>query len=169
MLLLCSWSLHYAVAVSLDFVLCCHCVLGVCIMPSLCLWSLHYAVTVSLGFALYCHCVCGVCYTVIVSLDLCYAVTCVLDSGDSSAYTEISPPGSTFCADSYFSVHSTTRVTTVKDPGHSAKNAGGRLQLKPMYLTRVALCEVIRGTFAWCTQNAPRWQQFHVAPAMPAL
>ena len=21
----------------------------------------------------------------------------------------------------------------------------------------------------WCTQNAPRWQQFHVAPAMSAL
>ena len=21
----------------------------------------------------------------------------------------------------------------------------------------------------WCTQNAPKWQQFHVAPAIPAL
>ena len=21
----------------------------------------------------------------------------------------------------------------------------------------------------WCTQNAPTWQQFHVAPAIPAL
>ena len=24
-------------------------------------------------------------------------------------------------------------------------------------------------TVVWCTQNAPRWQQFHVAPAIPAL
>ena len=34
---------------------------------------------------------------------------------------EFSSPGSTFCADSYFGIRSI--------PGHSAKSAGGRLQL----------------------------------------
>ena len=36
----------------------------------------------------------------------------------------------------------------------------------PMYVDshEVTWCLVV-----WCTQNAPRWQQFHVAPAMPAL
>ena len=38
---------------------------------------------------------------------------------------EFSSPGSIFCADSYFGI----RSTPVKDPGHSAKSAGGRLQL----------------------------------------
>ena len=38
---------------------------------------------------------------------------------------EFSSPGSIFCADSYFGI----RSTPVKDPGDSAKSAGGRLQL----------------------------------------
>ena len=44
---------------------------------------------------------------------------------------EFSSPGSTFCADSYFSIRSTPVLPQqqVKDPGHSAKSAGGRLQL----------------------------------------
>ena len=37
---------------------------------------------------------------------------------------EFSSPGSTFCADSYFGIRSTPVL-----PGHSAKSAGGRLQL----------------------------------------
>ena len=51
--------------------------------------------------------------------------------------------------------------------GHSAKSAGGRLQLNTHtpYVCGFALSDVV----VWCTQNAPRWQQFHVAPAMPAL
>ena len=60
----------------------------------------------------------------------------------------------------------------MKDPGHSAKSAGGRLQLNmhaPCDLTYVALHEVTWCMAVWCTQNAPRRQQFHVAPAMPAL
>ena len=32
-----------------------------------------------------------------------------------------------------------------------------------------ALHEVTRCMVVWCTQNAPRLQQFHVAPAMPEL
>ena len=42
---------------------------------------------------------------------------------------EFSSPGSTFCADSYFGVRFHPCVTAIKDPGHSAKSAGGRLQL----------------------------------------
>ena len=44
---------------------------------------------------------------------------------------EFSSPGSTFCADSYFGIRSTPVLpqSHVKDPGHSAKSAGGRLQL----------------------------------------
>ena len=38
-----------------------------------------------------------------------------------------------------------------------------------MHLTYVALHELTWCMVVWCTQNAPRWQQFHVAPAMPAL
>ena len=45
------------------------------------------------------------------------------------AAEEFSSPGSTFSADSYFGIRSTPVLTQkhVKDPGHSAKSAGGRL------------------------------------------
>ena len=44
---------------------------------------------------------------------------------------ELSSPGSTICADSYFGIHSTPVLPQkhLKDPSHSAKSAGGRLQL----------------------------------------
>ena len=44
---------------------------------------------------------------------------------------ELSSPVSTFCADSSFGIRSTPvlRQQHVTDPGHSAKSAGGRLQL----------------------------------------
>ena len=49
----------------------------------------------------------------------------------AGAAGEVSSPGSTFCADSYFSIRSTPVLPQyhVKDPGQSAKSAGGRLQL----------------------------------------
>ena len=49
----------------------------------------------------------------------------------AGAAGKFSSPGSTFCADSYFGIRSTPVLPQqhVKDPGHSAKNAGGRLQL----------------------------------------
>ena len=49
----------------------------------------------------------------------------------AGAAGEFSSPGSTFCADSYFSICSTPVLPQehVKDPGHSAKSAGSRLQL----------------------------------------
>ena len=48
-----------------------------------------------------------------------------------AAAGEFSSPGSTFCADSYFGIRSTPVLQQqhVKDPGHSAKSAGDRLQL----------------------------------------
>ena len=44
---------------------------------------------------------------------------------------EFSSPVSAFCADSYFSSYSTLMLLQyyIKDPGHSAESAGGRLQL----------------------------------------
>ena len=49
----------------------------------------------------------------------------------AGAEGEFSSPWSTFCADSYFGIRSTPVLPQehVKDPGHSVKNAGGRLQL----------------------------------------
>ena len=49
----------------------------------------------------------------------------------AGAAGEFSSPWSTFCADSYFGILSTLVLPQwhVKDPGHSAKSAGGRLQL----------------------------------------
>ena len=41
--------------------------------------------------------------------------------------------------------------------------------LTRMHLTYVALHEVTWFMVVWCTQNAPRRQQFYVAPAMSAL
>ena len=45
-----------------------------------------------------------------------------------------------FCADSYFDIRSTPMLPyyQVKDPGHSAKSAGGRFQVKHMRPTYVA-------------------------------
>ena len=37
-----------------------------------------------------------------------------------------------------------------------------------MHMTYVALHEVTWCMIVWCTQNEPKWQQLHVAPAMPA-
>ena len=52
----------------------------------------------------------------------------------------------------------------VIDPGHSAKSAGGRLQLNTHspYLCGFAWSYMVHGT-----HNAPRRQQIHVASAMP--
>ena len=49
----------------------------------------------------------------------------------AGAAGEFYSPGSTFCADSYFGIRSTPVLPQwhVEDPGHSAKSAGGRLQL----------------------------------------
>ena len=57
----------------------------------------------------------------------------------AGAAGKFSSPGSTFCADSYFGIRSTLVLlqSHVKDPAHSAKSAGGRLQLKHTYTLRI--------------------------------
>ena len=78
----------------------------------------------------------------------------------AGAAGEFSSPGSTFCADSYFGIRSTLVLPQqhVKDPGHSAQRA--------KHLRMWLLHEVTRCMVVWCKQNAPRRQQFHVAPAL---
>ena len=64
------------------------------------------------------------------------------------------------------------RVTAVarQDPGHSAKSAGGRLQLNTHtpYVCGFAWSDMEHGCMVYI-ELAPRRLQFHVAPAMPAL
>ena len=77
--------------------------------------------------------------------------------------------GSTFSADSYFGIHSTPVLPQqhVKNLGHSAKSAGGRLQLNAHapHVCGFAWHHVTWCVVVWCTQNALRQQQFHNAPA----
>ena len=90
----------------------------------------------------------------------------------AGAAGEFSSPGSTFYADSYFGIRSTPVLPQqhVKDPGHSAKSAGGRLQLNTHtpYVCGFAWCDMEYGCMVY-TELAPIRLQFHVAPAMPAL
>ena len=76
---------------------------------------------------------------------------------------EFSSPGLTFCADSYFSICSTPRVTAVacKDPGHPAKSAGGRLQLNTHtpYACGFASSDMVHGYVVY-TGLAPRHCSF---------
>ena len=68
----------------------------------------------------------------------------------------------------YIGIRSTP-VYHVKDPGHSAKSVGGRLQLNmhAPYTCGFAWSNMVRACMY--TKIAPGWQQFHVAPTMPAL
>ena len=52
-------------------------------------------------------------------------------SSPGGAAGEVSSPRSALCADCYFGIRSTSVLPQyhVNDPGHSAKGAGGRLQL----------------------------------------
>ena len=65
----------------------------------------------------------------------------------TGAAEEVSSPESAFCADCYCGIRSNPVLPQqhVKDPGHSAKSASGRLQLNthtPRNPTYVALNEV---------------------------
>ena len=53
----------------------------------------------------------------------------------------------------------------VKDPGHSAKSAGGRLQLNTHtpYVCGSAQSDTVHGCMVY-TEREPTRQQFHVAP-----
>ena len=61
------------------------------------------------------------------------------------------------------------RVTAVarKRPRSFCQKRRWQVTTEHAYTLRMWLWMKWHG--AWCTQNAPRWQQFHVAPGMPAL
>ena len=62
------------------------------------------------------------------------------------------------------------RFTAVEDPGHSARSAGGRLQLNTHtpYVCGFAWSDIVHGYMVY-TELAPWRQQSHMAPAMPVL
>ena len=62
------------------------------------------------------------------------------------------------------------RSSTQKIPVILPKSAGGRLQLNTHtpYVCGFAWSDMVHGCMVH-TELAPRWLQFHVAPAMPAL
>ena len=90
----------------------------------------------------------------------------------AGAAGEFSSPESTICADSSFGIRSTPVLPQehVKDPSHSAKSAGGRLQLNmhTPYVCGFACSDMVHGCMV-STELAPRRLQFHVAPAMLVL
>ena len=86
---------------------------------------------------------------------------------------EFSSQGSTFCADSYFGIRSLPRVTAVacKRRRSFCQTCRWQVTAKHAYTLRMWLCmeyDMEYGCMVY-TELAPRWQQFHVAPAMPAL
>ena len=80
----------------------------------------------------------------------------------AGAAVSFSSPGSTFGADSYFWYPFHPRLT--------ANSTGGRLQLNTHtpYVGGFARSDMVHGCMVY-TELAPGRQQFHVAPAMPAL
>ena len=68
-----------------------------------------------------------------------------------------SSPGSTFCADSYFAIRSTPGLLQehIKDPSHSAENAGGRLQpnMRAPYPCGFAQSDMVHGSMVY-TEHA---------------
>ena len=72
----------------------------------------------------------------------------------------------------HFGIRSTPMLPQqhIKNPGHSAKSAGGRLQLNTHtpYICGFAWSHMVHGCMVY-TELALRRLQFHVAPAMPVL
>ena len=62
-----------------------------------------------------------------------------------------------------------TAVARKRPRSFCPKAQAAGYSLTRIHLTYMALHEVTRCMVVWCTQNAPRWQQILVAPAMPAL
>ena len=71
------------------------------------------------------------------------------DYGSAGAVGEFSSPVSTFCADSYFGIHSTPRVTTVagKKPWSFCQKHRWQVTAKHTYTLRMWLCMKWHG--AW--------------------
>ena len=68
----------------------------------------------------------------------------------------------------WYLFHHHVTAVSCKISRHSAKSAGGRLQLNihAPWVCGFAWSDMTWCIVVWCTQNMPRWQQFQVAPAM---
>ena len=92
-------------------------------------------------------------------------------SSPALAAVEFSLPWLAFCADFYFGIRSAPVLPLqhVKDPWHSAKSTGVRLQLNThapyVCCFEWRHCKPVHGCMVF-TELAPRRQQLHVAPAM---
>ena len=97
--------------------------------------------------------------------------SCVRNSAGEAG--EFSSPGSTFCADSYFSIRFTPMLPQwhIKDPSHSAKSAGGRLQLNThaSYGRCFAWSDIVHGcmVYAVCAEMAARGTSHASAVSTP--
>ena len=63
----------------------------------------------------------------------------------------------------------TLKLGSVSLKGTPVKDSGWLENIEKVHLAYVALHEVTWCMVVWYTQNVPRWQQFIVTPAMPAL
>ena len=69
----------------------------------------------------------------------------------------------------WYPFHPRVTAVALKRPLSFCQKCRWQVTAKHAYTLHMALHEVTWCMVVWCTQNAPRWQQFHVAPAMPAL
>ena len=89
----------------------------------------------------------------------------------AGAAGKFSSPGSTFCADSFgYPFHRRVTAEYVKDPGHSARSAGGRLQLQHACTLRMChgmkrhwTCACLNGVNRTDAETATAFQVDHFA------
>ena len=97
----------------------------------------------------------------------------VLGLSPSRSGGRISSPGSAFCADSYFGIHSTPHVTTVacKRSRSCCQKCRWQVPAKHAYTLHMLLCMKWHGAWLNGVQRtcADSSSSIHVAAAMPAL
>ena len=83
---------------------------------------------------------------------------------------EFSSPGSTFCADSYFGIHSTSSITAAACERSQSfcQKCRWRITAKHAYTLSMWLCMKWHGCMVY-TEFVLRRRHFHVGPSMPAL
>ena len=69
----------------------------------------------------------------------------------------------------WYPFHPCVTAVARKRPRPFCQKCRWQVTAQRIHLTYVALHEVTWCMVVWCAQNAPRWQQFLVVPAMPAL
>ena len=92
----------------------------------------------------------------------------LFQDGGSSSFFLLKVVEGDICGEESFHHHVT--AVACKRPRSFCQKRRWQVTAKHAYILRiVALHEVTWCIVVWCTKNAPRRQQFHVAPAMPAL